>query len=109
LKRLLLVPLVSVLTGCPGGQPAPTFRNVFTQGETICFSINKKDALNYYSINSTQGGEYKMLYNGEKLNLSYPNTCIKVKLKNGYRYYIYYGLNEQNYTDNFFIDIDGVR
>ncbi|MFJ3455695.1 putative T6SS immunity periplasmic lipoprotein [Scandinavium goeteborgense] len=109
MKIFLLIPLVFMLTGCPGGPPVPEHRSVFMQNDVICFSINKNDVLTHYNIYYTPKRIYTKIRTAERLHLSYPDTCIKVKFKNGYEYNIYYGLNGKTYTDNFFIDHDGVR
>lgn len=108
-NRLLIVPLFFVLTGCPGGNPAPHPRATFINGDHLCFSTNKKDVLNYYSIDSDEKGDITPVtgsgYN--KLNLSYPDNCINVKWKYGYSYVIHYGLNDKKYVHQFFIDNNG--
>nr|WP_258041654.1 hypothetical protein [Citrobacter amalonaticus] len=72
----------------------------------ICFSVDKSDVLNYYSIDSSKGG-YTAIDSKDNLHLSYPDTCIKLKLENGYKYNIHYGLNGKKYSDYFFIDKEG--
>jgi len=107
MKMLYLIPLLLLLSGCPGGNPGAEYRRVFMQGDVICFSVNKNDILHYYRIDSTQGGKYTIIKADERVHLSYPDTCVKVKLKRGYRYNISYGLNGKKYSDYFFIDNDG--
>lgn len=107
MKKILILPLILMLTGCPGGPPAPTPRSVFINDENVCFSINKNDTLNYYSIESTRGTKYKYFGDQERIHLSYPDTCIKVKWDYGYVYAINYGLNNKKYIHEFFIDNNG--
>lgn len=107
MKKLLIIPFIFALLGCPGDNLLSIHRSVFMHGNVICFSLNKNDVLNYYTIDTVQGGEYKIVTYKEKIHLSYPDTCINVKLTNGYKYDIYYGLNGEKYSDHFFIDNDG--
>jgi hypothetical protein len=78
-------------------------------GNIICFSVDKNDALNYYTIYSISADKYKIFDTKENIHTSYPDTCINIKLPNGYRYNIAYGLNGKKYSDHFFIDNDGKR
>lgn len=107
MKRLIIVLLTALLSGCPGGKPAPEHRSVFIQAGIICFSVNTTDILNHYNIYYSPKGKYTVLAAKDNIKLSYPKTCINVKLENGYQYNIYYGLNGKQYTDVFFIDKDG--
>ncbi|MFP2420967.1 putative T6SS immunity periplasmic lipoprotein [Pseudescherichia vulneris] len=109
MKTLLLIPLALFLTGCPGGPSAPEYRGIFMQNDVICFSINNNEILEHYNIYYAPKGIYTRIKTAEGLHLSYPDTCIKVKFKNGYEYSIYYGIDGKSYTDNFFIDNDGRR
>lgn len=107
MKRLSHIPFIFLLSGCPGGPPASTPQATIINGENVCFTVNKKDVLNYYTIDSTRGNEYKVIDSKERINLSYPDTCIKVKWDYGYSYYIHYGLNGKKYVHGFFIDNSG--
>lgn len=107
MKKLSLIPIVFLLSGCPGGNPAAEYRQVFMQGDVICFSVNKKDVLDYYRVDSTQAEGYIIIKAEERVSLTYPDTCIKVKLKRGYKYNIAYGLNGKKYSAYFFIDNNG--
>lgn len=107
MKRLSFLPLLLLLVGCLGGNPAAEHRSVFMQRNVICFSVNKSDVLNYYRISSVQDGKYHIITADEQLNLTYPDTCFKVKLTKGYKYNVAYGLNGIKYSDYFFIDNDG--
>lgn len=107
-KILLITPLVIVLTGCPGGNPAPHHRYTYINDEKLCFSVDKKDVLKYYRIESNQYNGYSIIKSDEALNLSYPNDCIFVKWNYGYSYSISYGLNGKNYVHSFFIDNNGL-
>lgn len=108
MKRLTILPLVLLLTGCPGVENrAPVPRSVFINGDIICFSVDKQDVLNYYRIESYQRGSYQMISYKENINSSYPDTCIKPELNRGYRYHLTYDLNGERYDDSFFLDNDG--
>ncbi|MGS3449896.1 putative T6SS immunity periplasmic lipoprotein [Klebsiella electrica] len=107
MKRLVIFPLIILLSGCPGGKPGPSQRSIFIHGDTLCFSVNKNDALEHYNIYYYPKGNHTVIKSDKGINTSYPNTCFKFKLRNGYQYNIYYGLNGKQYTDSFFIDNDG--
>lgn len=107
MKKLITIPFILMLTGCPGGKPAPHSRSVFIDNERLCFSVDKNDVLNYYTIESSQNNGYSVIKYDEGLNLSYPDDCIDVKWKYGYSYAVSYGLNGKNYIHRFFIDNNG--
>lgn len=107
MRTLVIPPLIILLSGCPGDKINTEHRDVFTYGGAICFSVDKKDILEYYRIESFQGGSYKILSYKDDLNLSYPDTCIKPESKRGYHYSLAYGLNGEHYSDSFILDNDG--
>jgi hypothetical protein len=106
---LFIVPLSFLLAGCPGGQPAPHPRATFINGDRLCFSTNKKDVLNYYSIDSSEKGNITSVISSgyEKLHSYYPDNCMNIKWKYGYNYVIHYGLNDRRYVHQFVIDNKG--
>ncbi|WP_414164330.1 putative T6SS immunity periplasmic lipoprotein [Superficieibacter sp. BNK-5] len=106
-KIMLILPVAFMLAGCPGCPRGPEPRATFINGERLCFSIDKKDVLNYYTISSSESSDYEKLRWEERLHRSYPDTCIKIKFKFGYTYYIRYGLNNESYEHDFFIDNNG--
>lgn len=101
-----VLPLIFILTGCPGGNPASKPRATFIDGNHLCFSVDKKDSLNYYSIDYYENGNIKsMVSSGNKKPLLfYPESCINVKWQYGYSYVIHYGLNDKKYVHQFVID-----
>ncbi|WP_313104523.1 putative T6SS immunity periplasmic lipoprotein [Pseudescherichia vulneris] len=103
MRILAAFTLCFLLTGCPGGPRAPEPRNTFISGDTLCFSIDRKDVLDYYRIESNESGHYDVVANSgkERLNVSYPQDCIKFSFKTGYDYAISYGLNGKNYIHEF--------
>jgi hypothetical protein len=107
MKKLAILPLVFLLAGCPGDRNISQQRYTYRNGEIICFSVDKKDTLTFYRIESNQGGAFHTILSKSNLKLSYPDTCIKPKLNYGYKYYISYGLNDKYYVDSFFINNDG--
>ncbi|WP_313825687.1 putative T6SS immunity periplasmic lipoprotein [Leclercia sp.] len=110
MKKLFTLSFILVLTGCPGGgKPASVHRSVFMQGNTICFTINKNDILERYSIYYWPNEKYTVLKAKDNISLSYPETCTNVKMPKGYNYNIAYSLNGISYSDSFFIDNDGNR
>ncbi len=107
MKKLATLPLIFLISGCPGGNPAPHPRPTFINGDHLCFSTDKKDVLNYYRIESNDSSKYSVVKYDENLNLSYPDGCINLKWKIGYSYAVSYGLNGSNYIHEFFIDSNG--
>lgn len=105
----LIFPLAIILTGCPGSPSLSHPRATFIDGDHVCFSIDKKDVVNYYTIDSSKGPDTTNIVSSGRniLNLSYPDSCIKVNWAYGYTYVISYGLNNKNYHHEFFIDNDG--
>lgn len=108
MKILVIIPVCFLLAGCPGGPRAWKSRSTFIYNDTLCFSVNKKDVLNFYWIEVNKGGSYIEIANSgkHKLNTTYPNSCIKFKFNPGYRYVISYGLNGRGYEDDVFFDND---
>ena len=109
MKRLAILPLIFLLAGCPGGNPAPHSRAPFINGEHLCFSTDKKDVLNYYTIDSSDNGDIQTVVSSgyNKLNISYPDNCMDVKWKSSHTYVINYELNDKKYVYEFFIDNNG--
>lgn len=109
MKRLALLPVIFLLSGCPGGNPAPHPRATFINGEHLCFSVDNKDILNYYTVDASEGGKIQTVVSsgGNKSNSSYPDNCIDVKWQNNHTYVINYGLNDKKYVHEFFIDNAG--
>lgn len=107
IKILLILPLLFILAGCPGGKPGPHAKYTYINDEKLCFSVDKKDILNYYRIESNQDKGYAIVKSDYELHLSYPDDCIDVKWKYGYSYAVSYGLNGKNYIHQFFIDNNG--
>ncbi|NBD83760.1 hypothetical protein GV761_21290, partial [Citrobacter werkmanii] len=87
MKKSTIIPLIFLLSGCPGGGvPVPQQRSVFKQGDTICFTVNKTDVLERYSIYYSPGRKYTVIKADDGISLKYPDTCFKIKLKHGYIY-----------------------
>jgi len=108
-KILIILPAMFMLVGCPGGQLTPHPRATFINGNYLCFSTDKKDVLEYYTITSTETGKIKSIANsgGKDKHLSYPDTCININWEYGYSYVALYVLNGNSYDHEFFIDNNG--
>ncbi|TDN60451.1 putative T6SS immunity periplasmic lipoprotein [Scandinavium goeteborgense] len=109
MKILVYIPLVIMLVGCPGGPRAPETKPTLINGDSLCFSINNKDELNYYNITTTNNDDIIFLDSSGnvKLHLFYPDSCINIQWKYGHSYVISYGLNGKNFVHEFFIDNNG--
>lgn len=109
MKRLIILPVIFLLSGCPGGNPAPHPRATVINGEHLCFSADKNDVLNYYTVDTSEDGKIQTVVSSgyNKLNSYYPDNCIDVKWQNNHTYVINYGLNDKKYVHEFFIDNTG--
>ncbi|WP_186370593.1 MULTISPECIES: putative T6SS immunity periplasmic lipoprotein [Enterobacteriaceae] len=110
MNKLVILPVILLLSGCPGGNPAPHPRATFINGDRLCFSIDKKDLLNYYTVDESENGKIQTVVSSgyNKLNSSYPNNCIDVKWKSNHTYVVNYGLNDKKYVHEFFTDSNGL-
>ena len=109
MKRLIILPVIFLLCGCPGGNSAPHPRATVINGEHLCFSADKNDVLNYYTVDTSEDGKIQTVVSSgyNKLNSYYPDNCIDVKWQNNHTYVINYGLNDKKYVHEFFIDNTG--
>lgn len=107
-KLLLLIPLVVLLTGCPGkdGIKGAHHRPFYVDSRRVCFTRDKAAVLNRYilAINNT---DYTKLLVGNSLQLSYPDTCFTVKLEKAVMYTSSYTLDDKRYFYTFIIDNEG--
>ncbi|MGU3413387.1 putative T6SS immunity periplasmic lipoprotein [Enterobacteriaceae bacterium C34A] len=106
MKNLAIVPAIFLLSGCQGDKSNTELKYTLSFHDSICFSTDKNDVLDYYRIEIYKGGSYRMFAQKEDVALSYPDTCIRPKLKKGYRYKLTYGLNGKNYYDSLFLNND---
>ena len=97
----MFLPLIFLLAGFPGGNPAPHPRATFINGEHLCFSTNRQDVLNYYTVDTSENGEIRTVVSSAR------NNCIDVKWQGNHTYAINYGLNGMKYVHEFFIDSNG--
>ncbi|WP_338070525.1 putative T6SS immunity periplasmic lipoprotein [Enterobacter oligotrophicus] len=104
-----MLTLCILITGCPGDNRAPKTRFTFINGNHICFSIDKNDVLNFYTIYSSKAHKISVVTGSgyKKLNIAYPNTCLNVKWEKGLTYIIHYGLNDKKYVHQFDINNNG--
>ena len=103
----ILLPLTTLLTGCPNskyeGAQIGESKQIYIGGGVVCFSIDKKDVLTRYDLWSNENNEKRIMVD-EGVSLSYPDTCMKVELKDGYQYSASYSLSGKPYHYSFFID-----
>lgn len=107
----ITLPAISIilLSACQSDADRLVFdqwRPLSVDNQRICYSLNKDDVLNYYDLTSSEGGAIHSLLNSgyEPLSLSYPHSCIDIKLKTGFVYVTLYILNGVKYRYDFFID-----
>lgn len=110
MKILLVIPLIILITGCPGkgkeGAQYGEIRAIDIDGNRICFSMDKKDVLESYTLSASDDYFNKLLRN-YTANLSYPDTCFTVNLEKAEVYGTRYKLNQKWYHYSFIIDNDG--
>lgn len=107
MKRvLLIVPVVIMLSGCPGKGNIVEKRGISVDHAHVCYSIDMNDVLTTYYLSSNEGGEKEIMASDSRkpVSLSYPDTCFNIALKKGYQYGAYYTLNNKPYRYDFFID-----
>ena len=104
-KLILLIPIVFLLSGCPGkdGLKMGEIRSIYVDDDRICFTVNKQDVVTRYRL-ATNGQDYKVLISANPVRLSYPDSCFTVNLEQGVMYGASYALNGKNYTYTFIID-----
>ncbi|WP_435945287.1 putative T6SS immunity periplasmic lipoprotein [Dryocola sp. BD586] len=113
MKKIFFCLWVFLLCACQSEADKLAFANAgaaIIEANRICLSVNKRDVLSYYYLSSSEDGYRKsILMSGHHpLHLSYPDTCIKVALKPGYKYGLLYTMNNIDYRYEFFIDLNGV-
>lgn len=110
MRKLLLIPLIFLLTGCPGkgreGAQYGTRRAIHIEGNRVCFTLDKSDVLESYSL-SLNSNPFKEILNGHSTVLYYPETCFPVNLEKAMIYGVSYRLNQQRYYYTFILDNDG--
>ncbi len=108
-KLLALIPCCFIMSGCPGkgdGINIGKWKPILIDSKRVCFSIDNKDILNSYYLESNEGNKNNIILSShrKKINITYPDTCISIKLKMGYQYGTMYTLNNIKYHYEFFID-----
>ncbi|MGU3521909.1 putative T6SS immunity periplasmic lipoprotein [Enterobacteriaceae bacterium C23F] len=106
MKNVAIIPVIFLLSACQGDKSNDELRYTLSFRDSICFSTDKNDVLDYYRIEIYKGGTYRIFAHKEDVALSYPDTCIRPKLIKGYRYKLTYGINGKNYYDSLFLNND---
>jgi len=113
MKRLMLLPLIALLNGCPGGTDRldlGKWQAISIDAERICYTVNKQDVLSsYYLEEYGKGKSIILLSSGRNsnLNILYPSTCFNAAIKQGYQYEASYKLNGVKHYYRFTIDNNG--
>lgn len=114
MRRLAFAVVIGlVLTACQSDADRLVFTEtgtVFTNGDSLCIGKSgEADALNYYYLEEIVQGVNKPLLNSGDvmLNLSYPDTCFKIKLKPGSKYGVLYIMNDIKYRYEFDVNENG--
>lgn len=110
MKTLFIIPLIVLLTGCPGkGKEGAQYgerRAIYIEGDRICFTLDKKDVLESYSLVTSRNVSYELI-NNYSSKLRYPDTCFTVNLEKAVVYGVDYIINQKIYYYSFIIDNDG--
>ncbi|MCF8579028.1 hypothetical protein L2X67_04235, partial [Enterobacter ludwigii] len=64
-KTFIIFILCILITGCPEGNRAPKNRFTFINGNHLCFSIDKNDVLNFYTIYSSKDHKITIMTGSE--------------------------------------------
>lgn len=110
MKKLLSIPLIVLLSGCPGkGKEGAQYgkrRTIDIDGNRICFTLDKNDVLENYSLALNSNAANKIL-SSYSTPVYYPDTCFTVNLEKALVYGVRYTLNQKLYYYTFIIDNDG--
>lgn len=110
MKKLLIIPLVILLTGCPGkGKEGAQYgerKAIHIEGNRICFTLDKHEVLESYNLSPNQDANNKLLRN-YYAQLIYPDTCFHVNLEKAVVYGTRYTINQKKYYYTFIIDNHG--
>jgi hypothetical protein len=104
-KRLPLIPIVILLTGCPAkdGLKMGKRSSIYIDGERVCFTLDKQKILTHYALKKNSPNDNFLLY-GDAVQLSYPDSCFTASLKKGEVYNADYIVDGRNYYYTFIID-----
>lgn len=95
------------LSGCQSDADRLVFTEagtVFTNGDSLCIGRSgKADVLNYYYLEEIAQGINKPLLNSgdSMLNITYPDTCFRIKLTPESKYGLLYIMNGIKYRYKF--------
>jgi len=110
MKKLLITSLVVLLTGCPGkGKEGAQYgerKAIHSEGNRVCFTLDKNDVLESYSLSPNHDVIDKLLRN-YSAQLIYPDTCFHVNLEQAVVYGTRYTVNQKMYYYTFIIDNHG--
>lgn len=110
MKKLLILPLIFLLTGCPGkGKEGAQYgerKAIHIDGNRVCFTLDKNDVLESYSL-APNSNVFNELLRSYSSHLYYPDTCFTVNLEKAVVYGVDFKLNQKNYYYTFIIDNDG--
>ncbi|HBT4589305.1 TPA: hypothetical protein MB313_004679 [Klebsiella pneumoniae] len=114
MRRLASTVVISLaLSACQSDADRLVFTEagiVFTKGDSLCIGRSgQSDILNYYYLEEIAQGINKPLLNSgdEMLNLTYPNTCFKIKLNSESKYGVLYIMNGVKYRYEFDVNKNG--
>ncbi|WP_428847744.1 putative T6SS immunity periplasmic lipoprotein [Serratia rubidaea] len=105
IKHLSLCFLFVLLTGCSGDRL--TFHqedDATVDKSRICIASTPGDALEYYSLTSSENNYGKPLAMEDGIVKRYPDTCIPFILKKSTNYELIYTLSGQHYRFEFITD-----
>lgn len=110
MKKILMIPLIVLLVGCPGkGKEGAQYgerRAVYIKGNRVCFTLDKSEVLEDYSL-APNHNAFNILLNNNSSHLHYPDTCFNVNLEKAIVYGVDYTVNQKMYYYTFIIDNHG--
>lgn len=110
MKKVLLIPLIALLIGCPGkGKEGAQYgqrKAIHVNGNRVCFTMDKNDVLESYSL-APNRNVFDELLRSYASHLYYPDTCFTVNLERAVVYGVDYKINQKHYYYTFIIDNDG--
>lgn len=101
---MIIVSIVCTLSGCGFSdrmQYAKRGHVFLKEKDTVCLKSLPNDILNSYLLTSSEDHYKSTLLVENYINIPYPNTCMKVKLKKNVSYDIMYIMSHEKLSVDF--------
>jgi len=107
MKKNIVIVLATLLLYSCGGDRI-TFSNrgdVYLLGSNLlCIKSKLGDTISFYSLSSSENRYSPALISEFEIDKKYPDTCIRVNLKNNFSYQLIYTMNDIDYGARFKIE-----